>query len=549
MAKPLIDIAARGGRETDKAVLKKAKNRMELPEITLTGGEGILNRIKLIQIEVPKAFENKKDQLQCIRDKDEFIDYVDQVIKIKHAAIDTETDGTNPIINKLAGLCLYAPGLKSVYVPSNHINYITGQQVPNQISTEIISQQLLRIHDADVFIDMFNADFDVRIIKHNCGFYIRCDWDGYIGGVLLNENEEQGFKNLKALHTKYVRKGEEDFFKYRDLFKNLPFTIVPIDPGYMYAANDTIDTYELGEFQRQYLDPSNPKCIKARLQDVSYVMTNIEMPLVPVVASMEDRGIGLNIDTQKKLSEKYTKLRDQSEKRFFKECEQYGEDIDSYRRRMGVACKLGNPININSSAQLAILLYDIIKLKPPVIKKRKNSAQTDRGTGVESLEKLDHPICKTLLNYRKYEKLLGTYIDKMPKELNPKTNKIHTNFNQVGTVTGRFSAKDPSLHNIPAKAKDIRTMFTASPGHVLISADFSSQEPRITAHLSEDKKMIQAFIDGKDIYAEIASIAFKLPYEACLEKFPDGTENPDPEGKVRRGRAKAIVLGEINAPL
>lgn len=136
---------------------------------------------------------------------------------------------------------------------------------------------------------------------------------------------------------------------------------------------------------------------------------------------------------------------------------------------------------------------------------------------------------------------MSTYITKLPASLNPRTGRLHASFNQMGTDTGRFSSTDPNMQNIPARNKDIRQMFVASPGHCLLSSDYSQQEPRLTAHMSGDEKMINAYRQGKDLYVEIASIAFHLPYEDCMEFKPDGTTNP--EGAVRRQRSKAIVLG------
>ena len=150
------------------------------------------------------------------------------------------------------------------------------------------------------------------------------------------------------------------------------------------------------------------------------------------------------------------------------------------------------------------------------------------------------PELQLLLKYRELKKLLTTYITKMP-EVVGKDGKIHCNFNQMGTVTGRFSSSEPNMQNIPSHNKDIRKMFRASKGNLLISCDYSQQEPRILAHLSQDERLIQSYRDGKDIYAQIASICFHKKYEDCKEFFPDGTVNK--EGKRVRGIMKAIVLG------
>ena len=129
----------------------------------------------------------------------------------------------------------------------------------------------------------------------------------------------------------------------------------------------------------------------------------------------------------------------------------------------------------------------------------------------------------------------------MPTIVNPKTKRIHASFNQIGADTGRFSSSDPNMQNIPSHNDEIRQMFRASEGYVLLSSDYSAQEPRLTAHMSQDEKMINAYKQGKDLYIEIASIAYNMPYDECKEFREDGTRNP--EGKERRSAAKAIVLG------
>lgn len=542
MAKALFNLPPRSSRPGDAALAQKASQRGRPADIKIKGGTGLLERIKTIVATVETNLGHLKDDLICIRDPDEFIDYFDEIVRMKYLAYDTETSGLNPILDKLAGLCLYVPGRKPAYAPMHHISYITNQEVDNQISDELAIQQLKRVIDGDVWVDMFNAKFDIRVTRHNLGIDLPVNWDGYIGARLLNENEGAGNNDLKTLHTKYCRNGIGESFTYSKLFDGIPFTLVPISAGYLYAANDGLDTNELCEFQREHLDPNNELCKLNELEGVSFVMNKIEMPLIPVVADMEDAGVGIDYEYADKLSKKYSELRDQSLKKFYEIVEMWEDDINAYRRQQGAACKLDDPINVGSATQLAILLYDIMKIPYPKLRASKRTAGAgNRGTGEPVLEKIDHPICKAILEYRGYVKLLSTYIDKMVKEVNPKTGKIHCSFNQLGTDTGRFSSNDPNMQNIPSRNKDIRKMFIPTEGHVMISADYSAQEPRLTAHMSQDKRMIQAYIDGKDLYCEIAAIAFGVSYEDCLEFRPDGTQNP--EGKVRRNRAKAIVLG------
>jgi DNA polymerase I-like protein with 3'-5' exonuclease and polymerase domains len=200
--------------------------------------------------------------------------------------------------------------------------------------------------------------------------------------------------------------------------------------------------------------------------------------------------------------------------------------------------RLDNPINIQSVKQLQALLYDIAKVKPVIDKKTKKPS---RGTSEEILTKLKHPIADAILEYRSFSTLVSTFIDKLPECVNPKDGRIHCKFNQYGADTGRFSSQDPNLQNIPSHDKNIRKMFKATDGYIMMSADYSQQEIKGMAQMCKDEGMIEAFRQGKDFYAEIASVAFGYPYEECREFRPDGTTNPD--GKARRAQAKSILLG------
>lgn len=524
----------RATRANDSLVAQKVSNtKKQSAAITIKGGDGLLERISAINALVNKHLGKYADKYQVIRTEETLTSYIDKCIENGVISIDTETDSLDPITGTLVGLCIYTPGQKAAYVPMHHISYVLGTEVENQISDTVATTQLQRVADAKIDVIMFNAKFDIRFIKNQLGVSLVPTWDGYIAARLLNENEGDGNNGLKALHKKYVLNGEGDAFSFDSLFNGIPFTHIPINTGYLYAARDAEITYELYEFQRPFLTPDDPVCIERELERVAWVMHNIEMPVVTIVAEMEDNGICFDFDFADKLSEKYTEQLEQKKQNFYDLCKEYEDKIEEYKVK-NVNHKLSDPISISSPAQLAILLYDILKI-PPVDKK------SPRGTGEEILLKIDKPICRAILEYRTVEKLLSTYINKMGKIVNPKTGKIHCSFNQIGADTGRFSSSDPNMQNIPSHNKEIRQMFVASSGNVLLSSDYSAQEPRIAAHLSQDQKMIQAYKNGKDLYAEMASLAFGVPYEECLEFRPDGTKNP--AGKERRGQAKAIFLG------
>jgi len=529
----LFNLPPRATKAGDSLLAKKAsKKNRATAGISIKGGGGLLERISIINAMVNKVLGKYRDRYKVIRDEESFEKYIDEAIKVGYISIDTETNSLDPITCTLAGLCLYVPGTKAVYIPLHHVSYVTGIEIENQVPDEFADNQMARIKEAGVKVIMFNAKFDIRVIKNQLGTELTAYWDGYLAARLLNENEPES--NLKALHKKYCMRGEGDAFGFESLFKGIPFTHIPVNTGYLYAARDAEITFELFEFQRPFLTEDDPVCIERDLTGPAFVFNHIEMPLINIVAEMEDTGVAFDFEYAESLSKEYNQKLEEAKEKFYRLCDDFGKDLDDYRERKGAANKLAYPINISSASQLAIMLYDILKIKP--VDKDK-----PRGTGEEILQKMDHPVVKAILEYRGVAKLLSTYIEKMPAIANPKTRRIHASFNQIGADTGRFSSSDPNMQNIPSHNNEIRKMFRASDGYVLLSSDYSAQEPRITAHISKDEKMIKAYRDGKDLYVEIASIAYNLPYDECKEFRADGTKNP--KGKERRTAAKAIVLG------
>ena len=528
----LFDMPKRNTKAQDKNAAVKSR-ALKIAAPTIKGGDDIISRINHIKAMVEKSLGQYKEQYQVIRDKDVLIDYIDHVIENRYISIDTETAGLDPLQDALAGICIYTHGQKGSYIPVGHISYITGARAAGQLEPAFVLEQFQRLVKCQnrAFTDMFNGKFDIRFLRAFGFKDAWCDWDGYLASRILNENEEH--QNLKQLHNKYCLNGQGDAFRFDDLFKGIPFIYIPPDVGYLYAAHDPVITSEYNEYQRKYLRPDSER---EDMRNMYYVFKNIEMACLPVVADMEDAGVLLDTEYANDLSVKYTALLEEKKNKFYRLCDDFGEKLDAYRQKAGAANKLEYPINITSSTQIAIMLYDVLKLECPDPKK-------PRGTGEEILSKIDHPIAKAILEYREVKKLLTTYIDKLPECVNPKDGRIHCKFNQYGADTGRFSSQDPNLQNIPSHNKDIRKMFIASPGYVLMSSDYSQQEPKVMTQMCQDPKMIKAYQEGKDLYAEIAALSFNTTYENCLEFRPDGTTNP--EGKARRSQAKSILLGVL----
>lgn len=525
----LFDIPTR--QSNDSAILKQANSKKKA--VTKSSG-GIASIIANIQAMVEKHLGKYAAETLIIQDEQTLIEYIDACIENGVVSIDTETKGLDPILDKLVGPCIYTPGMKTAYIPMNHISYITGQKVKNQLSKEFVAEQFKRLVDAHVFTVMFNAPFDIRVILNWLGIRMHCDWDCYLAARCLNENEESNA--LKKIHCKYVLKGKEDAFRFDELFKGITFDLIPIKTGAIYAAHDPKITYELYDYQKQFLyyDPACGPEDRNGMNGVSWVFFNIEMPTVDVVVDMEQTGVEFDMKYNAELKEKYHKLLDEREAKFHELCEMYSDEIQNYSGKV----KLDNPINIKSSQQMSTLLYDIVGLNGPIDKKTK---QPSRSTSEDTLKALKNPLADAILEYREFSTIVSTFIDKLPNCVNPKDGRIHCKFNQYGADTGRFSSKDPNMQNIPSHNKDIRKMFKATDGYVMLSSDFSQQEVKGMAQMCGDETMAEAFRQGKDFYAQIASVAFNYPYEDCLEFRPDGTTNPD--GKERRSQAKSILLG------
>lgn len=531
----LFKVPERLGRSADSIVAKKANAKSKQSSVTITGGGDLFGQINTIRAMVEKHLGHLRDKYIVIQDEDILRDYITKSIENSVISIDTETTGLDPLQDEIVGICIYTPGMQGAYIPINHKSYITQMKVDNQLSVEFIREQFERLNDQPMDVIMFNSPFDVRFIRSGVGVTLKCTWDCYLGARLLNENEGAGNKGLKKLHQKYVLDGEGDAFKFDDLFKGVRFDYIPIQTGYLYAAHDPVITYELYEFQKPFLTADDYECTSRGLEDVAWVFHNIEMPCSAVVAEIEDNGVAFDFEYAQKLHDKYHAELAKKTQRVYEVIDMYSKEIDAYKVK-NPNHKLSDPINIDSPTQIAILLYDIIKVG--VVDEK-----TPRGTGEEILLKIDNALSHAILDYRGVGKLINTYIDKLPACVNPNDGRIHCKFNQYGADTGRFSSSDPNLQNIPSHNKDIRKMFTASEGYVLMSSDYSQQEPKVMAQLCGDEKMLDAYRHGKDLYAEIASLSFNTTYDNCLEFRPDGTTNTD--GKARRSQAKSILLGVL----
>lgn len=445
----LLNMNRASNRELVKQLVAKTKKVKKSETVTQRGGS-LITKIKNICDLVQKRLGHYEHELQLIQNTEDLKLYINASIKNGIIAIDTETTGLDPITDQIVGACIYTYGQKPAYIPINHISYITNARLSDQLTEQQVAVEFQRLVDADVKIIMFNAKFDIRVIRHQLGVYMTPAWCGFIAGKCLKNNELEG--NLKYLWKKYCSPDKEaEHFTFDKMFEGVKFNLIPISTAYLYAAKDALMTLDIYDFQKPFLTEDDPKCIECGFQKLAKLYNEIELPIIPIVADIEDCGVAIDVPYCNELSQKYNEKLKIAEQAFHAELQNYKDQITSYVNTHPQT-KLEDPINIASPTQLAELFYDVLQI--PAV-----SRKSPRGTGEEILEKMGHPLGKLILDYRGVAKLLNTYIDKMPNILNAKTGRIHCSFNQYGTDTGRFSSNNPNLQNIPSHNKDIRPMF------------------------------------------------------------------------------------------
>lgn len=526
-----------------KKINSERKNSVELDAEKAVKSKklSIDDKLVIVKQKVLETLGKQIENIVVLRTKEELHQYINKGLEAGRIAIDTETNNSlDPITCKLMGLCLYVKGEKQAYIPVNHINKETGVKLENQVNEKDIEDELNYLINSKgncKFI-FHNGKFDYEVLKCTCNVEIPVDWDTMIGAKLLDENEQSA-----GLKWQYISKIDPEQSKYdiENLFEKLPYEVVDPDLFALYAATDAMMTDKLYEWQMEkFKDPN--------LKDVLNLALTLEMPLVKVFAWMELNGVEFDSEYQKLLSAKYHKILDEVDAELETEINHIQPKIDAWRLTEEANKKiitnagkegkskneqLTTPINLSSPTQLAILLYDVLKVKPV-------STKTPRGTGSDILEKINQPICKHLVKRKELEKLISGFIDALPDYVNV-DGRIHCHFNQLGAATGRQSSSEPNLQQIPSGDKSIRMLFKSSENHILVGDDYSQQEPRCLAAFSNDETMINSYKHNKDLYAMIASSVYHNNYEDNLEHYPDGSINV--EGKKRRSSCKSLLLG------
>jgi DNA polymerase-1 len=408
-------------------------------------------------------------------------------------AFDTETDSLDANLANLVGMSFSWEKGKGhyVFVPED-----------KEAALKLLERFQPLFDRTDITWVGQNLKYDLLVLKWYDKEIKGTLWDTMLAHYLI---EPDGKRNMDALSLKYLhyepvsiesligKKGKNQ----------LTMRDVPVEQVKEYAAEDADVTWQL----HKSFDPMLDQAGARRL------FTEVENPLVPVLVAMEYEGVGLDTDFLRSYSKDL--------------------ELDIRKSEEAVYAEAGREFNLGSPKQLGEILFEVLKIDAGA----KKTKTGQYATGEEVLVKLrnKHPIVQDILNYRQLTKLKSTYVDSLPEMINPRTNRIHTSFNQTIAVTGRLSSVSPNLQNIPIKSeagREIRKAFTSrGEGWTLISADYSQIELRIIAALAGEEAMIGAFAAKKDIHTATAAGVFGVPESEVT-------------GDMRR-KAKAVNFGII----
>ncbi|WP_401728824.1 DNA polymerase I [Stenotrophomonas muris] len=401
--------------------------------------------------------------------------WVERLQQAELISFDTETDALDAMRARLVGISLAVEPGRAAYIPVGHDYPGAPAQLPMQ---QVLDALRPALQDPAKKKLGQHGKYDLHVLRRHGVAMQGYHDDTMLESFVLNSTATR--HDMDSLALRYLGYST---IKFEDVAgkgaKQIPFSQVGIDEASRYAAEDADITLRLHHALQ-------PQLLAEPALDSVY--RNIEMPLVPVLASIEANGVRIDTD----------ELRRQS------------QDLSS--RMLAAQQKAtelaGRSFNLDSPKQLQAVLFDELKL-PAVVKTPKGQPSTNE----EALEAIadQHELPRVILDYRGLAKLRSTYTDKLPEMVNPDTGRVHTSYHQSGAATGRLSSSDPNLQNIPIRTEDgrrIRRAFIAPEGFQLLAADYSQIELRIMAHLSEDPGLVRAFEQGADVHRATAAEVF-----------------------------------------
>ncbi|SFN91978.1 DNA polymerase I [Nitrosospira briensis] len=395
-------------------------------------------------------------------------------------SVDTETTSLDPMQAELVGLAFSIKPHQGAYVPLTHRYAGAPQQLPIGLVLEKLKPWLT--NPAKPKLGQ-NLKYDKHIFANHGIALNGIVHDTLLQSYVLEPHRPHDMDNLALRHLG-VKTTSYDEITGKGAAR-IGFDQVDIEPASQYAAEDADITLQL----HQHLYPGISEDVK-----LDYIYLSLEMPVMDILFEIERNGVLLDL----KLLESQSR--------------ELGEKMLVLEER---ACTIaGQPFNLNSTKQIQEVLFNRLKL--PVIKKTPGGVPSTDEDVLQRLA-LDYPLPKVLLDYRSLAKLKSTYTDKLPRMVDAATGRVHTNYAQAVAVTGRLASNEPNLQNIPvrtAEGRRIREAFIASPGHSIVSADYSQIELRIMAHISQDAGLLRAFAGGEDVHRATASEVFGVPLES-----------------------------------
>ena len=444
-------------------------------------------------------------------------DFLERVKAKKLLTFDTETTGMDPLQAELVGMSFALEPGEAFYMPVP----------PNRDEArKLVSLFKEVLEDGTIVKVGQNLKYDMNVLK-KYGLRVKGPlFDTMIAHYLINPEYRHNLDYLAETYLNYQTIHIEELIGAKG--KNqLNMRDVPLSRIVDYACEDADITLKLKLILESQIEENN-------LSDLFY---RIEMPLVSVLADMEEAGVRLDVEALRQSSKVLTRHLSEME--------------------AGIFEIAGLEFNISSPKMVGEVLFDRLKIIDNA-KKTKTGQYTTSEEILESL-KSKHPVVEKILEYRKIKKLLSTYVDALPALLSPSDNKVHTTYNQSTTSTGRLSSTNPNLQNIPIRdeeGKEIRKAFIPDDGCLFFSADYSQIELRIMAHLSQDQNMIEAFRQGQDIHLTTAAKIYGVPLEEVSRDMRRNAKSANfgiiygisvfglsEQLRIPRGEAKELIDG------
>ncbi|MDJ0765782.1 MAG: DNA polymerase I [Myxococcota bacterium] len=479
-----VDIAKMRYKSWDPVGLADVLERFEFKKLK----ERLLGADKAQQNAIQPAY-------RTVTDADDLRRIAAEIQRVGRFAVDLETTSVDAVRADIVGVALAWQADAAVYIPVAHQG---GPQLERDVVLEIIGPLLV---DPHIEVVVQNAKYEDTIFRRH-GIYIQnLAFDPMLASYLIRVDGQRHKLDVLAWELLGHRMISYDEVTEKSRGHQLSFDAVAVDRATEYSGEDALMALALANEMAPMIDTAGAR----------ELLFDVEIPLARVLCSMELNGVAVDValldQMSRDLSIQLTTL------------EQQAYDT------------AGRDFNLASPKQLQEILFDELGL--PTQKKTKTGYSTD--SDVLEVLAAHHPLPALLLEHRTLSKLKNTYLDALPRLVNPKTGRIHTSFNQAVAATGRLSSSNPNLQNIPIRSemgREIRRAFIAAPGHVLLSADYSQVELRVLAHLSGDPALCEAFRNDEDIHARTARAIF-------------GYGPDDPIPAQARGQAKAINFGVI----